>query len=119
LSVFDRPLFAVNCPKRDSSVIPLQSLTMLNDEFIAGEAEHLAARVSTVASTPERAIDAVFGLALARAPDAIETRRCAEFLARQERTFRQAGVSEPLAATQALAQLCRTVYNTSEFLYSE
>jgi Protein of unknown function (DUF1553)/Protein of unknown function (DUF1549) len=120
LSVFDRPLFAVNCPKRDSSVIPLQSLTMLNDEFIAREADHLASRVSASASTsPEGAIAAVFELALARTPDATETRRCAEFLARQQRAFRQAGVSEPLAATQALAQLCRTVYNTSEFLYSE
>ena len=45
LSVFDRPLFAVNCPKRDTSVIPLQSLTMLNDEFIAEEADHLASRI--------------------------------------------------------------------------
>ncbi len=46
LTVFDRPLFAVNCPKRDASVIPLQSLTMLNDEFVADEAVHFAARVA-------------------------------------------------------------------------
>ncbi len=47
LTVFDRPLFAVNCPKRDASVIPLQSLTMLNDEFVADEAVHFAARVAS------------------------------------------------------------------------
>ena len=46
LTVFDRPLFAVNCPKRDASVIPLQSLTMLNDQFVADEAVHFAARVA-------------------------------------------------------------------------
>ena len=46
LTVFDRPLFAVNCPKRDASVIPLQSLTMLNDPFVAEEAVHFAARVA-------------------------------------------------------------------------
>jgi hypothetical protein len=120
LSVFDRPLFAVNCPKRDSSVIPLQSLTMLNDEFIAEEAEHLALRVATAASgSPEQAVRVAFGLVLAREPSGAETRRCAGFLANQQREFKRGGSPQRLAVNKALAQLCRTLYNTSEFLYSE
>jgi hypothetical protein len=119
-SVFDRPLFAVNCPKRDTSVIPLQSLTMLNDEFIAEEAERLAARVATASSgSPNEAVRAAFGLTLARSPSEREARRCSDFIARQQRAFEQAGAAQPLAAQKALAQLCRTLYNTSEFLYSE
>jgi hypothetical protein len=120
-NVFDRPLFAVNCPKRDTSVIPLQSLTMLNDEFIAEQADHLASRVATAArlGSDEQAVRSAFVLALAREPSATESRRCVNFLNQQERTFQGAGAPQNLAFQKALAQLCRTLYNTSEFLYSE
>jgi hypothetical protein len=120
LSVFDRPLFAVNCAKRDSSVIPLQSLTMLNDEFIADEAEHLASRVAAAAlASADQHVETAFRLALARSPSAKESQQCVDFLAHQQHAFEQAGASKKAAAQKSLAQLCRTLYNTSEFLYSE
>jgi hypothetical protein len=119
-NVFDRPLFAVNCPKRDTSVIPLQSLTMLNDEFVADEADQLASRVASAASgSTEQAVRSAFVLALAREPSATESRRCLNFLIQQERAFEGAGAQQNPAFQKALAQLCRTLYNTSEFLYSE
>jgi hypothetical protein len=120
LSVFDRPLFAVNCPKRDASVIPLQSLTMFNDEFIAAEAEHLASRIAaerSAAKTP--VVDTAFQLVLARAPSGEESRRCRQFLSNQGHAFEQAGATSDAADKRALAELCRTLYNTAEFLYSE
>ncbi len=124
LSVFDRPAFAVNCPQRDASVIPLQSLTMLNDEFIAQESEHLASRLDaepgaewTAAKGP--VIERVFRLVLARSPSWEEAKRCSEYLSDQKRAFEQTGAKTETAARQAVAQLCRTVYNTGEFLYSE
>jgi hypothetical protein len=120
LSVFDRPAFAVNCPQRDASVIPLQSLTMLNDEFIARESEHLASRVVTEwpgAKGP--VVEMVFRLVLARTPDGTEVRRCYQYLSDQRQAFEQTGATRETAAQQALAQFCRTVYNTGEFLYSE
>jgi hypothetical protein len=118
LSVFDRPAFAVNCPKRDASVIPLQSLTMLNDEFVAEEAEHLASRVAA-AGSQEQAVRAAFCLALARVPTSSETRQCIGFLLRQRQALQQSRTPENLASKQSLTQLCRTLFNTSEFLYSE
>jgi hypothetical protein len=119
LSVFDRPAFAVNCPKRDASVIPLQSLTMLNDEFIADESEHLAARAAAASEAPDRAVETAFGLALSRQPTQREVRQCCEFLSRQNAAFQRAGATATRAGQKALAQLCRTLLNTSEFLYSE
>jgi hypothetical protein len=119
LSVFDRPAFAVNCPKRDASVIPLQSLTMLNDEFIAEEAEHLAARAAAASGTPGRAVEAAFAFALSREPTTREAMQCSDFLTRQNLAFQHAGVSAKVGEQRALAQLCRTLLNTSEFLYSE
>jgi len=92
---------------------------MLNDEFIAEEADHLASRIGATSGSHEQAVRETFALTLARAPTASETRHCIDFLVRQGRAFKQAGTPENLAASKALAQLCRTLYNTSEFLYSE
>jgi len=120
LTVFDRPLFAVNCPKRDASVIPLQSLTMLNDKFVADEAEHFAGRVALQSSpTSASAVRCAFSMALGRVPDDMEIRRCAAFLDQQRAAFKAAGGSDGDATRQALVELCHTLLNTSEFLYAE
>ena len=120
LTVFDRPLFAVNCPKRDASVIPLQSLTMLNDEFVADEAVHFAARVaSESAPTSTDEIRRAFSIALCRFPNHKEADRCTAYLNRQRTAFKTAGTSDREANRQALTELCHTLLNTSEFLYAE
>jgi hypothetical protein len=56
---------------------------------------------------------------LARTPSAAEAKRCDEYLSDQNRAFEQTGATRETAAQQALAQFCRTIYNTGEFLYSE
>jgi len=120
LTVFDRPLFAVNCPKRDASVIPLQSLTMLNDEFVADEAVHFAARVAS--HSPPTSADEIrraFSIALCRLPNHEEENRCTAYLDRQRTAFKTAGASDREASRQALTELCHTLLNTSEFLYAE
>jgi hypothetical protein len=122
LTVFDRPLFAVNCPKRDASVIPLQSLTMLNDQFVADEAVHFAARVASQPQpqpTSESAVQSAFSLALGRLPNDNEIRGCTTFLDRQRSVFKTVGTSDSDATRQALIELCHTLLNTSEFLYAE
>src|SRR5439155_6278272 len=67
LSVFDQPLVAVNCPRRDVSAIPLQSLTMMNDAFIAEEAGDLAKRTMRPApDAKDKHVEHAFRLVLAR-----------------------------------------------------
>jgi hypothetical protein len=120
LTVFDRPLFAVNCPKRDTSVIPLQSLTMLNDQIVAEESTHFAARVLVVApQTTEGTIKEAFSLALCRQPDNRELARCTQYLRVQSETFQESGENPRDASRHALTELCHTLLNTSEFLYAE
>jgi hypothetical protein len=120
LSVFDQPLVALNCPARDASAVPLQSLTMLNDRFVDEQAVQFAARVAGVAgSTGERAIRAAFRLALARQPTAAEIKICSDLLDRQAAVYRSEKVPPQEAERKALVQLCHTLLNTSEFLYAE
>jgi hypothetical protein len=120
LAVFDQPLAAVNCPCRDASAVPLQSLTMLNGAFVDEQARHFADRVARSAgASGEGAVRAAFRLALARQPSALEVRICAQLLEHQTAALRAANKPAADAEQLALVQLCHTLLNTSEFLYVE
>jgi len=120
LSVFDQPLVAVNCPERDTSAVPLQSLTMLNDAFVTGQAAFFASRVaSTEGTSGERPTRTAFRLALARQPTDAELKVCSQLLERQAAIYRAAKLPAEQVERKALVQLCHTLLNTSEFLYAE
>jgi hypothetical protein len=120
LAVFDQPVVSTNCTRRESSAVVLQSLTMLNDDFVVEESAALADRVLACCgpSSAER-IETAFRLAINRRPVAEELGWCLETLDRDR------GLIESLhpdllvrqAARQALARLCQTLFNSSEFLY--
>ena len=74
LTVFDQPLVATNCLQRGASALPLQSLFMLNDAFLAEQADHFAGagrtECSGSAASPKQRISLAFRMALARRPNA-------------------------------------------------
>lgn len=120
LAVFDQPVLTMNCTRRDSSAVVLQSLSMLNDDFIIEESAALAAKVMTRAgqSSAER-IGTAIELILNRKPTAEELNWCIDTLDR-DLVFLQADRPEtPLheASQQALSRLCQALLNSSEFLY--
>ena len=120
LSVFDQPLVAVNCARRDSSAVALQSLTMMNDAFVAEQANYLAQRVVQLADgSGTKLVPMAFRLVLARTPTASEEAIGTELLERQTRLFAAGKHSRPDSTQKALAQLCHVLLNTSEFLYVE
>jgi len=120
LSVFDQPLVAVNCARRDVSALPLQSLTMMNDAFVVEQAGHLARRViRAAAGAKDRHVRLAFRSVLARTPSAVEEEVCARLLRDQASLFTAARMSAADAEERALAQLCHVLFNTSEFLYVE
>lgn len=120
LGVFDQPLVAVNCAARDVSAVPLQSLTMMNDAFVAEHAEHLARRVMRLSQNERsKTVAMVFRLVLARPPSAAEEAICVELLERQKRLFTAAKHSAAVSEQKALVQLCHVLLNASEFLYVE
>jgi hypothetical protein len=120
LTVFDQPLVAVNCPRRDASAVALQSLALLNGAFAGEQARHFADRVVRAAgASGEGAIRAAFRLALARQPTANEVRICSRLLDRGAAAFRAATPPPGNPDYLALVQMCHTLLNTSEFLYVE
>ena len=120
LSVFDQPLISTSCARRETSAVPLQSLTMLNDEFVVEHAEYFARRLQErVGDDSDKQVSAAFRIVLSRTPDENESALCRAFLARQAELYRSSGVSSELVKQRALAELCHTLLNSSEFLYAE
>jgi hypothetical protein len=120
LNVFDQPAMAINCLRRETSAVPLQSLVMLNDGFLAEQAEFLARRVEAKSPRSEEArVEMLFRVSLSRRPNSVELATSRELLADQTQRALRAGASPDAAEHQALIQLCHTLLNTSEFLYAE
>ena len=73
LGVFDYPIIDTNCTQRVPSATPLQSLTMLNDDFVWQAAEALAQRAHDD-------IAAAYLIVLSRKPSEAEVRLANSFL---------------------------------------
>jgi mono/diheme cytochrome c family protein len=87
-------------PKRNTTLTALQALSLLNNQFMIRQAEHFAARVEAAAPDREQQITRAYGLAFARPPTADERRAVAKY-----------------AAQHGLANACRVILNSNEFLF--
>lgn len=120
LSVFDQPLISTTCARRDTSAVPLQSLTMLNGDFVTEHAGYFAQRVlARKEANVSAEITAAFQIALSRSPNQNEIAACQHQLASQHQLYRDAGLSAEESRERALISFCHTLLNTSEFLYAE
>lgn len=129
LELFDAPIMAVNCTERMTSATPLQSLALLNSEFLFAEAERMAARVAAETAGPAHAGDApatdaarierAFRTAFGRPPSAAEAARAAAFLVDQAADHEAAGRPAAEAGSAALADLCQMLLASNEFLHVE
>jgi len=110
LGVFDYPMIDTNCTRRVPSATPLQSLTMMNDEFILECSRYLAERASAK-------IEDAYLIALSRKPTAAEIHLGEEYLRRQKAIWLSANEPEPRAASKAFAGLVQMLISSNEFLY--
>ena len=100
MDVFDAADASQLTPSRNASITPLQALAMLNDPFVIRHSEHFARRLEGLAPDDEGRVRAAFALALGRAPEPDEAREWAEY-----------------AARHGMANFCRMLLNSSEFLF--
>jgi mono/diheme cytochrome c family protein len=90
----------LNTPVRSTTITALQALALLNDAFMVRQARAFAGRLGKLADEPARRIDAAFVLAVGRLPRPAE---------------RDALVA--YARKHGLANACRLLFNTNEFLF--
>ena len=99
---FDRPDTNASCPRRTTSTIAPQALTLMNSQIAIHASETLAARViGEGGADKEGRIRAAFRLAFGRSPDHDEAAMARGFLDRD---------SSP-------AHLCLALLNANEFVY--
>ena len=104
METFDVASIAASCPRRNTTTVAPQALTLMNGALPNAAAKQFAARVAEMAGPDAgRQVEYAFWAALSRAPSAEELRK-----ARQ------------LALTlDGLAQLALVLFNMNEFLYVE
>jgi hypothetical protein len=118
LSTFDQPVMSTNCVRRTTSSVVPQSLSLLNDHFIIEQADYFADRVMQSAGEElERKVGLAFEIALARKPTMQEETSGLALVKRQVDRYAASGASAEEASQKALANLCRMLWNSNEFLY--
>ncbi|KAA5538980.1 DUF1553 domain-containing protein [Roseiconus nitratireducens] len=98
---FDCPDAGQMKPQRTRSITPVQSLGLLNSPFVNRQAGFFADRLRKQAGDDlSEQIDVAFSLAFSRQPTVDERERLVQ-----------------LASDHGLQQVCRILFNTSEFLF--
>ena len=87
-------------PVRSASVTALQALSMLNDKFVVRQSQHIAERVAPLAVSGEKQVVEAYRLILGRAPTAKEVKAVGAY-----------------AAKYGLANACRVLLNSNEFVF--
>jgi mono/diheme cytochrome c family protein len=87
-------------PKRNTTLTSLQALALLNNPFCVRQSQHLADRVAGLATDAAGQIAAAYRLALAREPTQQESELLAAY-----------------AAQFGMANACRVIFNSNEFMF--
>jgi hypothetical protein len=100
METLDCPDASLLAPKREATVTALQALTLLNDPLVLRQAEHLADRIAHACGDTPAQIDQLFAIVLARRARPWERTRLANY-----------------ADEHGLANVCRLLLNSSEFMF--
>jgi hypothetical protein len=119
--VHDQPDPNVTCEMRNTTTVPTQALTLLNNEFVLIQARHFAERVAREAGADsEKQIRLLYRIALSREPERREMDQSLVFLQKQRdyhttRAPTKESGSDPALA--ALTDLAHVMLNANEFVY--
>ena len=121
MGTFDFPNIDTTCIRRAPSATPLQSLTLLNSEFVldgARAAAHRAIGESSAAADEVKALaERIYLLTLSREPSQDEIELAREHLGVQQKLFERANTSPEEAFEKAATSLAHMLISSNEFLY--
>ena len=115
LIAFDQPKPVLTVGERNVTNVPAQSLTLLNDKFVAIQSGLLAERVRSL-PTPEARLQALWLIAFSRPITDAELTRTVEFLKSQANVLGIAGDGWQNDAS-VWNEMTHALINTKEFLY--
>jgi hypothetical protein len=101
LQTFDAPDTALSCPRRDTSTVAPQALTLMNSDFSVAEADKFAELlVKEIGNDPEAQVRNAWRRAFGRVPKDDEDKMALDYLSRN-----------------SLSRLCLLIFNMNEFIY--
>lgn len=117
LATFNQPIPKVTVGRRDSTNVPNQALTLLNDPFVVAMAEHWSQAVlQDGATTPEARVQAMFQKAFARPPQPEETGRFVAF-AQESADLRGVDRAAFMGCEPVWQDVAHAIFNLKEFIY--
>jgi hypothetical protein len=119
LELFDAPVIVNNCAVRGCSTVPLQSLALLNSDFVRGRAEAFAALGRNSAGAGHgaapQAVRNMICASFGRLPTSAEQAASVAFLNSQSALY----AHQQKAASRAWDDLCQMLLASNAFLYVE
>ena len=119
LDVFDAPSIVFNCTARISTTVPLQSLKLLNSDFVRQRAVALASALrqqcAPQAESPDPMIELAFLRLFSRLPTIGELNASREFLQTQPLQYE----ARDDASEASLTDFCHMLLASNAFLYPE
>jgi hypothetical protein len=120
LAVFGQPSPKVPTGRRDKTSSPAQALALLNDPFVAGQAEFWAKNlIEQPHRNPQQRITVMFRRAFGRDPNAAELARWSE-IANDLARMHEGESNSPDAPMKSLdvwKDVAHTMFNAKEFIY--
>ena len=120
LSTFDLPRMDPNCVERPESTVALQALHLLNDGIVNQLAGHFAQRLMSEAADAASRVRLAYMLAFSRMPADAEMQDVLGLLEKLKGHWQQSSREniDPVELQEkAFANLCRVLFNVSEFQY--
>jgi hypothetical protein len=87
-------------PRRNVTTTALQALAMLNDPFVARQADQFAVRLERAEKKLTRRVEAAYRLTFGRMPTDDEQKAAADYIEKH-----------------GLANFCRVLFNSNEFMF--
>ena len=118
LSAFDAPVMTLNCDRRIPSTTPMQSLMLMNSDFVLNHASAIARQLQAGTPAPPLAeqIAAAWRLVYQRPITAEELDWARSFAAEQRAALDRSGAGGDRQLT-VLTSLCQQLLDSNEFLY--
>jgi hypothetical protein len=113
LSTFDGPAHNPVCVQRVTSTVALQSLSLLNSDFIRARAKAFAKRLLADETAPAILIETAFELAYGRPPTPLEKSSTDHFIREQTALYQ----SQPDARLRVWTDFCQMLMASNAFLY--
>ena len=117
LSLFDGADPNASVPSRNTTTTPLQSLFLMNSEFVHEQARHFAEQLQQQGRSFEEIIRAAYLSVFGRPPDQKELEKAAGFVFEAERLSAAAGLAEADLKLEPLASYLRAMFAGNEFLF--